>query len=86
MNRDTEGYTPKDTTIQERQIAMRDFAEYFVMTYFRDGLQSRKTNLRGDQFNVLRLACDAVYRALEAEERANNPRTPAPESNESENE
>ncbi len=69
MSGDTQGYSPRGSTIQDRQLAMREFATYFVQTYFRDGLQGRTANLRGDQFNILRLACDAVYRATEAEER-----------------
>jgi|GEM_PF-954513 len=73
MSGDTLGFTPRGSTIPARQEAMRDFAAYFVQTYFRDGLQSRKANLRGDQFNVLRLACDATYRTIDADERAAQP-------------
>jgi CRISPR-associated protein Csc3 len=70
---DTQGFTPRDTTYQERYAVMRDFAEYFVYTYYQDALKGRKSSLRGTQFNLLRLACDAVYRDLEASDRSVEP-------------
>jgi CRISPR-associated protein Csc3 len=70
MSEQAKGYVPKGSDHQSRQEAMRDFAEYFVYDYFQNVLKGRKSQLRGTQFNLLRLACDAVYRDLDAAERA----------------
>ncbi len=68
-NNQAKGYHPKGSKYQDLHAAMRDFAEYFVYTYFIEGLKGRTSLLRGTQFNLLRLACDAVYRDLDATER-----------------
>ncbi|NOG62328.1 MAG: type I-D CRISPR-associated protein Cas10d/Csc3 [Chloroflexi bacterium] len=68
----TQGYFPRGIARNERRAAMRDFAEYFVYRYYHEALKDRKSLLRGTQFNLLRLACDAVYRDLQSIEKADN--------------
>ncbi|MFQ5858359.1 MAG: type I-D CRISPR-associated protein Cas10d/Csc3 [Anaerolineae bacterium] len=51
---------------QSRQEAMRDFAGYFVRDVFYDALNGDVAALRGKQLNLLKSACEVIYRDAEA--------------------
>lgn len=63
-------YFPKGSTTASREQAMCAFADYFVRQVYVQALRSDKSALRGKQLNLLKNACEALYHALEAEERA----------------
>jgi CRISPR-associated protein Csc3 len=56
---------------ESREAAMRQFAEYFVCTLFHDTLRGDKSALRGKQLNLLKNACEVIYRDAAAEEWGN---------------
>jgi CRISPR-associated protein Csc3 len=47
---------------------MRQFAAYFVGDIFHDTLRGDKSALRGKQLNLLKNACEAIYRDAAAQE------------------
>ncbi len=53
---------------ESREAAMRQFAEYSVCTLFHDTLRGDKSALRGKQLNLLKNACEVIYRDAAAEE------------------
>ncbi len=53
---------------QSREVAMRQFAAYFVGDIFYDTLRGDKSALRGKQLNLLKNACEAIYRDAAAQE------------------
>lgn len=63
-------YFPKGSTAPERDIAMREFADYFVNQIFYEALGGDKSALRGKQLNLLKNACEVLYREAYALERA----------------
>jgi len=52
---------------ESRSIAMKSFAEYFVGTLYFDLFRGDVSALRGKQLNLLKNACEVVYRELEAD-------------------
>lgn len=55
-------YYPRGSDRQSREQAMREFANYFVNELFYDTLQGDKSALRGKQLNLLKSACEVIYR------------------------
>lgn len=53
---------------QNREEAMRQFAEYFVGAVFYDTLRADKSALRGKQLNLLKNACEVIYVDAAAQE------------------
>lgn len=51
-----------------REAAMRQFAEYFVGDIFCGTLRTDKSALRGKQLNLLKNACEVIYRDAVAKE------------------
>ena len=62
-------YRPKGSDRQGREQAMRTFADYFVNDLFYDTLQGDKSALRGKQLNLLKSACEVIYRDEVARQR-----------------
>jgi CRISPR-associated protein Csc3 len=62
-------YYPKGSDRQGREQAMRTFAEYFVNDLFYDTLRGDKSALRGKQLNLLKSACEVIYRDEVARQR-----------------
>jgi len=60
---------PKGSDWQSREEAMRAFADYFVNDLFYDMLQKDKSALRGKQLNLLKSACEVIYRDEVARQR-----------------
>lgn len=57
-----DGRFPKGISVTERQSAMRDFARYFINNVFDKGFNSDVAALRGKQLNLLKSACEVLYR------------------------
>jgi len=57
-----DGRFPKDVSREEREIAMREFCEYFVKDVFWGVFDGDVAALRGKQLNLLRSACEGIYR------------------------
>ena len=53
---------------ESREAAMRQFAEYFVSTVFIETLRGDKSALRGKQLNLLKNACEVIYRDAATQE------------------
>lgn len=62
-------YYPKGSDRQSREEAMRGFADYFVNDLFYETLQGDKSALRGKQLNLLKSACEVIYRDEVARQR-----------------
>lgn len=62
-------YFPKGSNREEREQAMHEFADYFVNVVFYDTLRGDKSALRGRQLNLLKSACEVIYRDAEAQTR-----------------
>ena len=58
---------PKGITPEEREIAITEFARYFVEEVFFGAFRGDLSALRGKQLNLLKNACEVIYRAGEAE-------------------
>lgn len=65
-----DGYLPKGISSQDREAAMQDFAEYFVRYVFLDVFRGDRAALRGKQLNLIKSACEVVYRDLQTQEKA----------------
>jgi CRISPR-associated protein Csc3 len=63
-----DGRFPKDITAPERQVAMRDFCIYFVEDVFHGVFRGDVSALRGKQLNLLRSACEIIYREAQIRE------------------
>lgn len=50
------------STHESRQAAMRAFADYFVGDIYFDTLNGDASALRGKQLNLLKNACEVIYR------------------------
>jgi CRISPR-associated protein Csc3 len=55
-------YFPKGSDRESREQAMRDFAAYFVNQVFYKTFRADKSTLRGRQLNLLKSACEVIYR------------------------
>ena len=62
-------YFPKGSNHESRDQAMRGFADYFVSQIFYETLRGDKSALRGKQLNLLKSACEVIYRDADARER-----------------
>jgi CRISPR-associated protein Csc3 len=62
-------YYPRGSNWQSREQAMKEFADYFVNQLFYKTLQGDKSALRGKQLNLLRGACEVIYRDEVARQR-----------------
>lgn len=61
-----DGRLPKGVSREEREAAMRAFAAYFVGDIYFDTLNGDASALRGKQLNLLKNACEVIYRDEEA--------------------
>ncbi|MBV7337666.1 type I-D CRISPR-associated protein Cas10d/Csc3 [Chloroflexi bacterium TSY] len=62
-----DGRLPAGSDPESRSKAMKDFAEYFVVTLYYDLFRGDVSALRGKQLNLLKNACEVVYRELDAD-------------------
>lgn len=69
QNRRADGYIPR-IIVDDRSVidedAIQAFADYFVNTLFFETLNGDLSALRGRQFNLLKSACEVLYRDLDA--------------------
>lgn len=63
-----DGRLPKGISREEREIAMREFCAYFVTEIFVGIYRGDVSALRGKQLNLLRSACEVIYRDMQAQE------------------
>lgn len=63
-----DGRLPTGSNWESREAAITRFAEYFVRTVFVETLRGDKSALRGKQLNLLKNACEVIYRDLAAQE------------------
>ncbi len=61
-----DGRLPKGISREEREAAMRAFANYFVGELYFDALNGDASALRGKQLNLLKNACEVIYRDEDA--------------------
>jgi len=61
-------YRPRGSDATRRKQAMREFADYFVNQVFYEALRGDKSALRGKQLNLLKSACEVIYREADAQE------------------
>jgi CRISPR-associated protein Csc3 len=61
-------YFPKGSGRPEREQAMREFADYFVNQVFYGALRGDRSALRGKQLNLLKSACEVIYREADSRE------------------
>ena len=72
-SRRADGYVPRIERDGKKLVdteAIREFASYFVNTIFFDTLRGDISALRGKQLNLLKNACEVLYRDLDGQERA----------------
>lgn len=63
-----DGRFPKGVSVQERQNAMREFSAYFVKEIFQKAFNKDVAALRGKQLNLLKSACEVLYRDAQYKE------------------
>lgn len=63
-----DGRFPKGVTISEREVAMRRFCQKFVNDVFIGVFNRDVAALRGKQLNLLRSACEVLYRDMQQSE------------------
>ena len=61
-----DGMLPPGSTRESREEAMSQFATFFVHTIFYDTLRGDVAALRGRQLNLLKSACEVLYREATA--------------------
>lgn len=69
-SRRADGYVPRIEVNGKKVVddaAIRQFADYFVKELFIDALRGNASALRGRQLNLLKNACEVIYRELEAQ-------------------
>lgn len=81
-----DGRFPKGVSREERETAMKDFAEYFVQHVFLEVFRGDRAALRGKQLNLIKSACEVVYHDLEAQDRAAQGQTQTADDDEDEGE
>jgi CRISPR-associated protein Csc3 len=59
-------YYPKGSDRESREQAMQAFAGHFVNEVFYKTLRGDKSALRGKQLNLLKSACEVIYREADA--------------------
>jgi CRISPR-associated protein Csc3 len=60
-------YPPQGTTIEEQDAAIAEFARYFVEDLYYGAFRGDKASLRGKQLNLIKNACEVIYRTAEAD-------------------
>ncbi len=68
LSNSAEGYSPMKGA-EERRLAVREFAEYFVNDLFIGALKGDAARLAGTQLNLLRDTCNTLYREMADRER-----------------
>jgi CRISPR-associated protein Csc3 len=63
-----DGHFPKVVSVPERKQAMRDFSTYFVKQIFVGAFNKDVAAIRGKQLNLLKSACEILYRNAQAQE------------------
>ena len=63
-----DGRFPRGVPAAEREAKMREFCAYFVNVVFAEAFNGDVAALRGRQLNLLRSACEVIYRAQQYEE------------------
>jgi CRISPR-associated protein Csc3 len=63
-----DGHFPKGVSVPERKQTMRDFSTYFVTQIFVGAFNKDVAALRGKQLNLLKSACEILYRNAQAQE------------------
>lgn len=69
-SRRADGYVPRIEVDGKKLVdedAIRQFADYFVKVLFFDALRADVSALRGRQLNLLKNACEVIYRDLDAQ-------------------
>lgn len=69
-SRRADGYVPRIEVDGKKLVdedAIRQFADYFVKVLFFDTLRGDVSALRGRQLNLLKNACEVIYRDLDAQ-------------------
>lgn len=61
-----DGRLPAGVSREDREAAMRAFADYFVGDIYFDALNGDSSALRGKQLNLLKNACEVIYRDEDA--------------------
>ncbi|MBX3001344.1 MAG: type I-D CRISPR-associated protein Cas10d/Csc3 [Caldilineaceae bacterium] len=59
-------YPPQGSTIEEQDAAIAQFARYFVEDLYYGAFRGDKASLRGKQLNLIKNACEVLYRTAEA--------------------
>jgi CRISPR-associated protein Csc3 len=60
--RESLAFPPKGSTRESQEAAMREFAAYFVNVVFYTAFRGDRSALRGKQLNLIKNACEAIYR------------------------
>ena len=60
-------YPPQGSTIEEQDKAMEDFARYFVEEVYGNAFRHDLAALSGKQLNLIKNACEVLYRVAEAQ-------------------
>jgi CRISPR-associated protein Csc3 len=64
-----DGMFPPGSNRETREEAIKEFATHFVGTIFHDTFRGDVAALRGRQLNLLKNACEVLYRDVAARER-----------------
>lgn len=59
-------YPPQGSTIEEQDAAIAEFARYFVDDLYYGAFRGDKASLRGKQLNLIKNACEVLYRTADA--------------------
>jgi CRISPR-associated protein Csc3 len=65
-----QGLSAPGIKFPDADVAVRDFARYFVQKVFREALMNDTSALRGRQLNLLKNACEVLYLDAERKDRA----------------
>lgn len=76
-NNRAEGRLAPGSTHATRQQAMQDFSHYLVYTVYRATFDGDRAALRGTQLNLLKDACELIYRTSDRQERLDRGVSPA---------
>ena len=64
--RENLAYPPQGSTIEEQDAAIAQFARYFVNDLYYGAFRGDKASLRGKQLNLIKNACEVLYRTADA--------------------
>ena len=68
LQEDGLAFYPKGSKREDREEAMRKFADYLVNEIYFNALKGDPSALRGKQLNLLSSACEAIYQAESAKD------------------